>query len=189
MWKDSSDGHGGLVLDFEELLSASAAETLRLEAVDAISLAASAGDDPRSFNGVIYTGGVMTPKLDVKSKYQGPVVVLIDGIEYGDDIPVHHYHDEERPVGHVTDISDDGSQISVSATFSIDNEDSREIIDGREKGFPWKPSIGLKLLDYHVVPQGQTLRANGREFVGPILAVTRAILKEIGIVTMRATLL
>jgi hypothetical protein len=178
------DGHGGLVLDYETLLSASASETLRLEGVDAISLAAAAGDEPRGFTATLYTGGVMYPKLDTKSKYQGPAVVEIQGIEYEDDIPVHRNHDDQRPVGHLTDISDDGKQVTIAARFSIDNADSREIIEGRENDFPWKPSIGLVLLEYHVVPAGQTYRANGREFVGPILAVTRSILKEVGIVTM-----
>jgi hypothetical protein len=155
---------------------------LRLTAVERLSLHATAGEPmPRISNAIAYTGGVMYPDLNVANNYQGPVVVDVAGIEIAADTPWNRDHDPKRPVGHSTDVQSDGSQLLYSGFFSLDNDDSREITTGRT--FPWKPSVGLCLLEWRMVREGETVFVNGRNFDGPFLLVTRSSLKHIAIVT------
>ena len=155
---------------------------LRLTAVERLSLHATAGETlPRISNAVAYTGGVMYPDLNVANNYKGPVVVDVAGIEISDDTPWNRDHDAKRPVGHSTEVRSDGVQLLYSGVFSLDNDDSREITTGRT--FPWKPSVGLCLLEWRMVREGETTTVNGRSFEGPFLLVTRSALKHIAIVT------
>lgn len=165
------------------LRSADGAELLRSANVDVITLTAKAGEGPRRFSTCVYTGGIMTPDLNVASGYKGPVVVEVNGIKFDAVTPVHRDHDPKRPVAHTTNVTCDGKQLSASGAFSIDNADSREIIQGTDNGFPWRPSVGLKLLQWRMVREGETCHANGRTFVGPLLLVTDSSLTEIGLVT------
>ncbi len=155
---------------------------LRLTAVERLSLHATAGEPmPRISNAIAYTGGVMYPDLNVANNYQGPVVVDVAGIEIAAVTPWNRDHDPKRPVGHSTDVRSDGTQLLYSGLFSLDNDDSREITTGRT--FPWKPSVGLCLLDWRMVREGESVFVNGRNFDGPFLLVTRSSLKHIAIVT------
>ncbi len=166
--------------------AASSDAILRGVGGDAISLEAEASTSstPRMKPTVIYTGGFMTPSLDLPKKFRGPVVVDIAGIFYEDTVPLHRDHDTERPVGHTTRVSDDGQQLSAEGLFSIASDDTAEIVEGRKKGFPWRPSVGLKLYEYRQIADGTTVHVNGRDFTGPFLLVTQSELKEIGIVTV-----
>lgn len=132
-------------------------------------------------NQVVYTGGLMHPQLRLESGYQGPSVVLCDGILIDDETPLNRDHNPERPVGHCPDVHSDGEQLLASGEFSVDSEDTREIT--RSKKFPWKTSIGLILLEWKMIREGETLRANGRNFDGPLLFVTRSKLKHIAILS------
>ena len=155
---------------------------LRLPAVERLSLHATAGETmPRISNAVVYTGGVMYPDLNVANNYKGPVVVDVAGIEISEDTPWNRDHDAKRPVGHSTEVRHDGIQLLVSGVFSLDNDDSHEITTGRT--FPWKPSVGLCLLEWRMVREGEEIFVNGQTFEGPFLLVTRSALKHIAIVT------
>jgi hypothetical protein len=134
-----------------------------------------------SFSGIAYTGGVMHPKLAIQ--WNGPVVIDLAGLDAPVG-PVHRDHDESRPIGHLTAVSNDGMKLSVSGVFSIPSADQQEIVSGAKNGFPWRPSVGVKILTYSTIPQGQTLQCNGRTFEGPILVVKRSELKEVSLVTI-----
>jgi len=134
-----------------------------------------------SFSGIAYTGGVMHPKLAIQ--WNGPVVIDLAGLDAPVG-PVHRDHDESRPVGHLTAVSNDGTQLSVTGVFSVPSVDQQEIVSGARNGFPWRPSVGVKILTYSTIPQGQTLQCNGRTFEGPVLVVKRSQLKEVSLVTI-----
>lgn len=135
-----------------------------------------------TFSGVAYTGGVMFPKLAIQ--WNGPVVIDLAGLETDGTPPVHRDHDETRPVGHLTAVENDGTQLSVRGVFSVPSSDTDEIVKGARNGFPWRPSVGVKIQTYSTVPSGQILQCNGRTFDGPILVVRRSQLKETSIVTI-----
>jgi hypothetical protein len=151
---------------------------------DSIELQAADPNSPDalpSFSGIAYTGGVMNPKLAIQ--WNGPVVIDLAGLDAPVG-PVHRDHDESRPVGHLTAVANDGTKLSVTGVFSVPSVDQQEIIAGAKNGFPWRPSVGVKILTYSTVPQGQTLQCNGRTFEGPILVVKRSQLKEVSLVTI-----
>jgi hypothetical protein len=135
-----------------------------------------------SFSGVAYTGGVMYPRLAIQ--WNGPVVIDLSGLASEGTPPVHRDHDESRPVGHLTAVENDGTKISVTGVFSVPSTDTTEIVQGAKNGFPWRPSVGVKIGTYSTIPQGQVLQCNGRTFEGPILVVRRSTLKEVSVVTI-----
>ncbi len=151
---------------------------------DSIALQAADPNTPDalpSFSGIAYTGGVMHPKLAIQ--WNGPVVIDLAGLDAPVG-PVHRDHDESRPVGHLTAVANDGTKLSVTGVFSVPSVDQQEIVAGARHGFPWRPSVGVKILTYSTIPQGQTLQCNGRTFEGPVLVVKRSQLKEVSLVTI-----
>lgn len=128
-----------------------------------------------------YSGGVMYPRLNGIG-WDGPVVISISGIRNRDTIPVHRNHDPDRPVGHGA--AELGERITVKGTFSIDSQDSREILSGARNGFPWRASVGLSNMLYAIADAGQKVTANGQEWDGPILHVIEADLDEVSFVTI-----
>lgn len=151
---------------------------------DSIALQAADPNTPDalpSFSGIAYTGGVMHPKLAIQ--WNGPVVIDLAGLDAPVG-PVHRDHDESRPVGHLTAVANDGTKLSVTGVFSVPSVDQQEIVSGARNGFPWRPSVGVKILTYSTIPQGQTLQCNGRTFEGPVLVVKRSQLKEVSLVTI-----
>jgi hypothetical protein len=151
---------------------------------DSIALQAADPNTPDalpSFSGIAYTGGVMHPKLAIQ--WNGPVVIDLAGLDAPVG-PVHRDHDESRPVGHLTAVANDGTKLSVTGVFSVPSVDQQEIVSGARNGFPWRPSVGVKILTYSTIPQGQTLQCNGRTFDGPVLVVKRSQLKEVSLVTI-----
>ena len=141
----------------------------------------SAEGTPR-FRLYAYSGGVMYPKLAIN--WSGPVVTDLAGMTIqSDSLPVHRDHDTTRPVGHTTTINK-GSELVAEGVFSFDNEDSQEVVASGKTGFPWKCSVGLHILEYDTIGEGQSITVNGRDFQGPLLIVTRSSLEEISFVTV-----
>lgn len=160
---------------------AKGARSLTLTAVAAIQQATEGDQVPR-FELDAYSGGIMYPELS-GTYWDGPVVISIDGITVRNAvIPVHRSHDVDRPVGHGS--IELGARIKCSGEFSIDNKDSREILSGAKRGFPWRASVGLSNMIYAIAEAGQSVEANGRTFDGPILHVISADLDEVSFVTI-----
>ena len=150
--------------------------------LDAARVKLTAENGMKKFNFYAYSGGIMYPKLAMK--WDGPVVVDVSGVAIdAPEKPVHMDHNIGRPVGHTTSI-EATNEIVASGVFSLDNEDSRNIVQSGEAGFPWKCSIGLGINEYQIYEQGQTATVNGREFAGPVLVVTSSVLEEISFVTV-----
>ena len=150
--------------------------------LDAAKVRLTAENGMKKFNFYAYSGGIMYPKLAIK--WDGPVVVDVSKVSIdAPEKPVHMDHDISRPVGHTVAI-EATNEIVASGIFSLDNEDSRNIVQSGEAGFPWKCSIGLGINEYEIYEQGQTATVNGREFPGPVLVVTSSVLEEISFVTV-----
>jgi hypothetical protein len=149
--------------------------------IELLHAAEGATEATRFLNQVVYTGGVMFPQLNMANGYQGAAVVSCDGVEIDSDTPLNRDHDPARPVGHCPDVHSDGKQLLASGEFSVQSDETREITSS--KRFPWKTSIGLILLEWEIVREGQTLQANGRTFEGPVLFVSRSKLKHIAILS------
>lgn len=191
MWNGIQIEHGCSLSDNSLRANESqdpANEILRSVGEDPIELQASAQTDvpttQQGFKANIYNGGFMYPHLNLpEGPYSGPVVADLAGMKIKQVVPAHREHDVDRPVAHTDQVINSGTRLDAHGFFSIDNDDSREIISGRKKGFPFRPSLGLINLRYRKIRQGETLQANGRSFVGPFLFVYESELDELGIVT------
>lgn len=171
-----------LVRQIEAQMEATQNQSIRFNATGSVDVQAAEGKPPR-FVLHAYSGGVMNPKLAIR--WSGPVVVDLGGMQVrSETLPVHRDHDTSRPVGHTTEINNDGSQLSAVGVFSIVNQDSQELIDSGKAGFPWKASVGLSINQYTTTSEGQNTVVNGREFEGPILIVTQSTLEEISFVSV-----
>lgn len=150
--------------------------------LDATRVQLTAENGMKKFHFYAYSGGTMYPKLALK--WDGPVVVDVSGVAIdAPQKPVHMDHDISRPVGHTIAIQAE-NEIVADGIFSLDNEDSRNIVISGEAGFPWKCSIGLGINEYQIYEQGQSATVNGRDFAGPVLVVTSSVLEEISFVTV-----
>ena len=166
-------------------LHAAAGNSLELRTCgEPLSLCAQDAADgalPR-FSAVAYTGGLMNPKLAIA--WNGPVVIDLAGLVASAVNPLHRDHDESKPVGHSIAVDNDGTRLVCSGVFSVPSNDTTEIIEGARNGFPWRPSVGVKIQQYTTLQAGQSVRVNGRTIDGPVLLVTRSTLKEISLVTI-----
>lgn len=146
-----------------------------------VDLSANEGE-LKKFVLLAYSGGVMYPHLAMN--WNGPVVADLAGMEIETPLPVHLDHDQSSPVGHVDSVDVSNNELTAAGVFSIDDENTRKLIASSKAGFPWKSSVGLKMKDYVTIQAGEKISANGREFEGPLLLVTKSILKEISFVTV-----
>ena len=150
-----------------------------------LSLCAMDGSDaptlPR-FNAIAYTGGPMFPKLAIA--WNGPVYVDLSGLDSVSTNPIHRDHDEGKPIGHSVSVDNDGTRLVCSGVFSVNSSDTSEIVESAKQGFPWRPSVGVKIVSYTTLQAGQTASINGRIVEGPALWVKRSVLKEISLVTI-----
>jgi hypothetical protein len=134
------------------------------------------------FSAVAYTGGPMYPKLAIA--WNGPVYVDLAGMESVSTNPIHRDHDEGKPIGHSVSVDNDGTRLVCSGVFSVSSIDTSEIVESAKQGFPWRPSVGVKIVSYTTLQAGQTASINGRIVEGPALWVKRSVLKEISLVTI-----
>lgn len=191
--------HNFLALDFKPATGlasnrvAAAAEVLAatsngLSFVDgggSVSIKAEAEKDGkkiRAFSLVGYTG--------VPMKVEGffrPVLVDIGGVQiHSKRIPILRQHDPERIVGHSEDIGTSERRITAEGIVSADNAHSAEVIKLADSGFPWQTSVRVDIKKAESVEAGNTVKANGRNFDGPLIYVRAGVLREISFVPLGA---
>ncbi|WP_417396905.1 hypothetical protein [Gimesia chilikensis] len=137
---------------------------------------------PKPFKMLAYTGGVM-----YLTGFYLPVVVDLSGMKVtAKSRPALRNHDPLKIVGHTSQIENNGRNLRVAGLISGSNEYSREVEDSSKNGFPWQSSIGARILRISRIAEGETVEANGRKFVGPLLVARQSILKEVSFVPLGA---
>jgi hypothetical protein len=137
---------------------------------------------PPTFDADAYTGGAM--ELD---GWTHPVVIDYDGLDITKKSrPVLRDHDPTLPLGHTTHIGVDRGILKAKGVISASGKHVREVVDAAKQNFPWQVSVGAKVLKNQFVPEGETARANGRTFDGPVNIARRTALREISLLTLGA---
>lgn len=163
----------------DDLLIEDSAATVEVQA------ASGEGDQakPPTVKLLAYSGGLL--RVD---GFPYPVVVDVQTlVANAEQYPLLHLHNSRHGVGHVDpdglDLAD-GRTIKASGVISHDNEWSREVLTAHKNGKKWQPSIGVRIdrKQTRVIPAGQTLRANGQTFEGPVIYARGARLGEISFV-------
>lgn len=140
--------------------------------------AGNAKPGPRKFNVVAYTGGAM-----MVGGYDLPVVVDLDGMAFGKSLIANLDHDSSKRVGHVTEKSKDGGKLTLGGIASAATPARAEVIDSAAEGFVWQASIEARPDRLIEVAAGKTIKANGREFTGPLYLAKKSTLKGFAFVS------
>lgn len=164
-------------------MSESVKDDVQLEPIDFdAEVEIEAVDDPAKpelvkFNSLAYTGGI----LHVNGYPRG-VVVDLQTLKGTDKTrPVLLNHDLARPVGHTTEVLNDGKAIMAAGVFSYPGYDRERLIEASNNGFPNQISIGVNPRTGSIqrVMPGETVEVNGQTFTGPLDVARGATLREI----------
>lgn len=160
------------------LLTAAAADQL-VEFLGELQIAA-AGDGPRRFNILAYTGGKMKfPQFAL------PVVVDLTGLDTnGKSRPALKDHNQALIVGHTDRVEVVDGQLHVGGIVSGAGDVAREVVAAADNGFPWQASIGFVPVEVSIVPKGKSAVINGRSQEGPFIHAKKSALKEISFVAL-----
>lgn len=127
---------------------------------------------PPTFNATAYTGGAM----EVEG-YDLPVVVDLDGMEFGNSLIANLDHDRSLRVGHVTEKINAGGKLMLGGVVSSTSAAAKEVVSDSNNGFPWQASIEARPITLVEVAKGKTFEANGRTFEGPAYWVQKSKLR------------
>nr|MCU0981177.1 hypothetical protein [Pirellulaceae bacterium] len=134
------------------------------------------------FTMVAYTGGLMRI-----AGWRHPVVVDLGGLEIpSPSRPIRFGHDAASGVGHTNSIRVEEGKLLASGVVSRDTGAAREIVVSAANGFPWQASIGASVEEFEFVKAQQKAIVNGREFIGPVNVIRKALLGEISFVDLGA---
>jgi len=143
---------------------------------------AGATGSPRRFKiAPAYSGD----KLVVAGFYL-PVVVDLAGLVADPSIVANLDHDMTKRVGHVDDVTNDGTALALAGPVSAESAASAEFVASAEKSFPWSASIEASVQVREEVPRGKTATANGRSFAGPVIIARKSKLFGIAILSKGA---
>lgn len=125
---------------------------------------------PPTFSVKSYNGGPLVVK-----GYPLPVVVDLAGLEYAKSVVANLDHDAAQRVGHVTEMVNDGSSLSLIGRISGTSPAAKEVLDNHKNGYPWQASIeAMPTAPVEQVGKGQSVIVNGQTFSGPLLVARKA---------------
>lgn len=133
---------------------------------------------PPKFSVVAYTGVAM----DIAG-YDVPIVVDLDGMEFGNSIKANLDHVSAQRVGHVTERDKSNGQLKLSGVASARTQYRDEVVGSAEDGYDWQASIEAAPIEFEEVGEGESASANGRNFNGPVLIARKSRLKGFGFVS------
>ena len=131
------------------------------------------------FSMAAYNGGPMKC-----SGWHFPVVVDIAGLSIpARSVPIRLQHDPMQGVGHTTEI-DVGQNLKITAKGLISRSTpaAQEVAASGKNNFPWQSSIGASIHETEWIPEGKSVRVNGRSLSGPLTVARKSTLNEISFV-------
>lgn len=138
------------------------ANALLLATAAAVTIKAKAGK-PAKVEMLAYSGGIMS------LPGHGPVVVDLEGLEYGDDVPalVDHENRVEAIVGNLTPQVRQG-KLYADGTLSEANDSGQRLLALHRDGVKFQASIGAVPLDLpELVRPGDSIVVNGQTQTAP----------------------
>lgn len=148
-----------------------------------LDLTAAAGEDKQpTFSGIGYTGGLL------QLGWGYPVVIDLEGMSVPNQrMPALLSHDTSRIVGHTESVEVSQKRLRVSGSLSKIGDAAAEVIGRGKEGFPWQMSVGANInASPELISRGDVVKANGRNFDGPVYIVRKTTLGEISFVAIGA---
>lgn len=134
-----------------------------------------------TFEVVAYTGEPVR-----LNGWDRPVVVDIDGMQFNETLIANLDHDSTKRVGHVTGAVKQDGKVLLSGVASAESASRDEVVGSGKNNYPWKASIEADPLKVTEIGRGKVLKANGREYQGPLYYVSQSLLTGFGFVTRGA---
>jgi len=132
----------------------------------------------------------MTAYTGVPMNLEGffyPVIVDLKGVRpVTASRPIFRQHDPLRVVGHTDAVKVTAGGIEVAGVLSGVGEDTAEVTQTADNGFPWQASIGADPIRMEFLEAGATTQVNGREVAGPMYLSRETELGEISFVPLGA---
>lgn len=149
-----------------------------------MTLEAAAGEDGkprvRRFSMTAYTGGAMSV-----AGYYWPVIADLAGMTVATQRrPILKQHDPDQIVGHTEKIDLTSQTIKLSGSISGVGDAAQEVTATADNGFPWQGSIGAAVQQLEFVDRGNTVKVNGKNFIGPVYVARKTTLKEVSFVPL-----
>ncbi len=144
------------------------------------------GDDGKpklaTFAGNAYTGVPMEP-----GGWWGSIICDLAGVR----VPMQHrpvlrQHDDNRIVGHTTDVKVTDAGVEIAGVFSGRPELVEDVTALAKNGFQWQLSIGAVPVRTEFLEVGESTEVNGRTVYGPLTISRETELKEISFVPLGA---
>lgn len=150
--------------DFEPIIGTSA------EVVFAAAGDGEPTDGPKKFSVQVYNGGALQV-----NRWDYPVVIDLSGMKARKNVIANLDHDREKRVGHVTDVSNDGSKVVLEGLASASTSYRDEVVESAKAGFPWEASIeSMPIQESDFIGEKQKVTVNGREFTGPLYVARKS---------------
>ena len=152
---------------------------------DAVSIMAADGDGeeklPR-FEMTAYTGVAMD-----LGGWLWPVVIDLKGVKVSKrSRPVLLDHNRKDIVGHTDQLTVGPDKIKAAGPISGTGDAAKEVVSTAKNDFPWRASVGVRADEMAFIEAGQSQKANGQDFNGPVYIARKSTLGEISFVTLGA---
>jgi hypothetical protein len=137
----------------------------------------SPGKQP-AFSVLAYTGGPMNV-----AGYALPVVVDLEGVEFGRSLVANLDHDRSKRVGNVTSHTISSGELILSGSASAATPARDEVVESAKNGFIWQASIEAAPGEITELVAGKSAEVNGQTVNGPAYIVRTSTLKGFAFVS------
>lgn len=146
------------------------AHALRFDASDIALAPAANGQAARTFEGVAYSGQVVSDHY-----FWGNVVFDLASVQAPERLPILIEHDRGQRAGFASaEISD---AIRVSGTL-LDNQHGQAVASEADAGFPWQMSVHIHPGRVDEIGEGSTIEVNGQTLQGPLTIFRDSLIRE-----------
>lgn len=125
-----------------------------------------------------YTGGVVRDWLH-------PIVWDLAGMQAPCPMPILKQHDPNQIAALAKSSQLEAGGLRLKGPL-YKTKCAQEICELADAGFPWQASIGVENLEVEFLEPGQTRQLNGATHTGPMVIVTKSLVKESSFVPLGA---
>ena len=135
--------------------------------------ASSDNSGPPEFDAVAYSGGII-PRHTTTPRFDHDYVIDLAGMTQGRNPRANLKHDDDLPVGHVTELQNTGEQVHAKGLLSAATPYSDQVAHSAANGYPWEVSMEADLGGITKLAAGKSATVNGQTVTGPLYIVRKS---------------
>lgn len=152
---------------------------VRLATGSLIELKPGAGDSPRAFKMLAYTGAIV-------SRWYGRLVFELKGIQFKQVTPALKDHDGRAIVGQSSKVSLTSEGLEAEGFVLKSTEAAKEVTRLADENYQWQVSAGLEVLKIERLLDGEVATVNGQQVSGPLYIARESKLREMSFLSVGA---